>query len=322
MTQMCHKTEDKPIYHVPLVSKCAYMLACARPGGYDFENFGAVRAQEKEHGAVMLLIEKMKRKEDFTALERQISDYILEHRDEMFEMSLAQLAGKLYVSKATVIRYFKKLGFSSYRELCVELAREQNYYEASVNESGKILADGSESIQELAARIQKASARALAVTAQYLDYRTVQEMAGMLSRSTRIILCGFSAGGANTADNLRDKLAKFGKDVTVLDYSSASLVRYSSYDRNTAVLFAVYRDPDGRAARIAKEFFDKGLPVLVLSGPYKSDIDRYAYRVLRTHYTDDSDSSTAAKRVAVEFLGDVLYYAVMNTASTGLSRAA
>ena len=106
---MCQKAQDKPIKHVSLVSECVYMLACSRPGGYDFENFGADRAEGKEHGAEMLLIEKMKHKEDFTALERQISDYILEHRDEMFEMSLAQLAGKLYVSKATVIRYFKKL---------------------------------------------------------------------------------------------------------------------------------------------------------------------------------------------------------------------
>ncbi len=269
----------------------------------------------------MLLIEKMKRKEEFTALERQISDYILEHRDEMYEMTLAQLAGKLYVSKATVIRYFKKLGFSSYRELCVELAREQNYYEASVNENGKILADGSVSIQELAAKIQKASASALAVTAQYLDYLQVQEMAIQLGRCSRIILCGLSAGGANTVETLRNKLAMMGKDVTVLDYNSASLVRYSTYDRNTVVLFAVYRDPGGKAARLAKEFYDKGLPVLLLSGPDKNEIDKYAYRILRTHYNDDSDSSTAAKRVAVEFLGDVLYYAVMNTVSPGLSKA-
>ena len=72
----------------------------------------------------MLLIEKMKHKEDFTALERQISEYILEHRNEIFELSLAEFSKRLYVSKATMIRYFKKLGFASYRELCVELAKE------------------------------------------------------------------------------------------------------------------------------------------------------------------------------------------------------
>ena len=125
----------------------------------------------------MLLIEKMKHKENFTVLERQITDYILEHRDEMYEMTLAELAGKLYVSKATVIRYFKKLGFSSYRELCVELAREQNYYQATLEGEEGILPDGSEPVPQTAQKIQKQTANALAVTSQYMDYTELHEAA-------------------------------------------------------------------------------------------------------------------------------------------------
>ena len=67
----------------------------------------------------MLLSERLKKEADFTALEKQISQYILDHPKEVFNLPLAELASKLYVSKATIIRYYKKLGFDSYRDMCV-----------------------------------------------------------------------------------------------------------------------------------------------------------------------------------------------------------
>jgi DNA-binding MurR/RpiR family transcriptional regulator len=259
----------------------------------------------------MLLIEKMKHKENFTVLERQITDYILEHRDEMHEMSLAELAGRLYVSKATVIRYFKKLGFSSYRELCVELAREQNYYQASLEGEDGILPDGSEPVSRTALRIQKRTANALAVTAQYMDYAELQEAGKVLNRSERIIVAGFESDGMAAADSMYIRLSDLGKDVSHYDQR----IMYPAASGNTAVIFAVYRDQDRVAAKTAKQFHDKGVPVILLCGPFSGEVERYAARIVRTHFNDQSAWVNVARTAALHFLAEILIQTVSGLAS-------
>ncbi|MBQ7991866.1 MAG: MurR/RpiR family transcriptional regulator [Solobacterium sp.] len=262
----------------------------------------------------MLLIEKMKHKENFTVLERQITDYILEHRDEMYEMTLAELAGKLYVSKATVIRYFKKLGFSSYRELCVELAREQNYYQATLEGEEGILPDGSEPVPQTAQRIQKQTANALAVTSQYMDYTELQEAAKVLNRCERIIIAGFGTDGLTAADNMYIRLSEMGKDVSLLDQRIMYPVTSRNSERNTAAVFAVYRDQERGAAKLAKEFYDRGVPVILLCGPFSGEIERYAYRTVRTHFNDHSEGLSVARTAALHFLAEILIHAVFSLA--------
>lgn len=59
--------------------------------------------------------------DDFSLQEKRIADYILHHYDDLISYNSAELAKLVGVSKSTVSRFFKKLGYESYRSVRDEL---------------------------------------------------------------------------------------------------------------------------------------------------------------------------------------------------------
>ena len=71
-----------------------------------------------------MILEKLKRMEDFTHQEQAVARYILDHVEEIQQMSTEELARVSYTSKATVVRLCKKLEVEGYQELKLKLVSE------------------------------------------------------------------------------------------------------------------------------------------------------------------------------------------------------
>ena len=71
-----------------------------------------------------MILEKLKRMEGFTHQEQAVARYILEHVEEIQQMSTEELARVSYTSKATVVRLCKKLDTAGYQELKLKLVSE------------------------------------------------------------------------------------------------------------------------------------------------------------------------------------------------------
>ncbi|WP_072524763.1 MurR/RpiR family transcriptional regulator [Clostridium sp. Marseille-P3244] len=61
---------------------------------------------------------------DLRRSEKLAADYILEHTDQVPELSIDRLAGNAGVSQPTVLRMLKSLGFSGYRDFRYQLVAE------------------------------------------------------------------------------------------------------------------------------------------------------------------------------------------------------
>lgn len=61
---------------------------------------------------------------DLRRSEKQAADYILEHMEQIPELSIDRLAGNAGVSQPTVLRMLKSLGFSGYRDFRYQLVAE------------------------------------------------------------------------------------------------------------------------------------------------------------------------------------------------------
>lgn len=57
-------------------------------------------------------------------VEKKVADYLLDHPDAVVEMSVAALAGECLTSQATIIRFCKKIGFSGFHQLKIEMAKD------------------------------------------------------------------------------------------------------------------------------------------------------------------------------------------------------
>lgn len=73
-----------------------------------------------------MLLEKLKEEANLTNHEKDVARYILEHMDQIPEMSASQLAKASLTSKATVVRLSQKLGLAGYQEFKLKLVEEIN----------------------------------------------------------------------------------------------------------------------------------------------------------------------------------------------------
>ena len=76
----------------------------------------------------MRIIDQIRNRESFTPTENTLAKYLEENSRQVVNMSLEQLANTLYVSKSSIIRFCKKLGFKGHKELCVKLAKEMDTF--------------------------------------------------------------------------------------------------------------------------------------------------------------------------------------------------
>ena len=67
----------------------------------------------------------MKKKESFNETDKAIVSYLLKYPEAASQLSLLELAQKLYVSKSAIFRLSKKLGLSGFSELKFELNRNE-----------------------------------------------------------------------------------------------------------------------------------------------------------------------------------------------------
>ena len=73
-------------------------------------------------------------KNKFSELDNEITKFILEHAEEITDLNITELAEKIHVSKSSVLRLTKKLGFSGYSEFKYFLRQENNDRESLVEE--------------------------------------------------------------------------------------------------------------------------------------------------------------------------------------------
>lgn len=72
----------------------------------------------------MGLIDQLQEQKSFTPAECAIADYLLTHREQVPEMTIAHLAGEAHTSNPAIIRLCRKLGTEGYREFRIRFAQE------------------------------------------------------------------------------------------------------------------------------------------------------------------------------------------------------
>ena len=70
-----------------------------------------------------MIIEQLNRIE-LTNTEKNIKDYLIEHQNEITDLTITKLAANTYSSNASIIRLVRKLGYKGYKEFIVAYIKE------------------------------------------------------------------------------------------------------------------------------------------------------------------------------------------------------
>lgn len=141
--------------------------------------------------------------------EQRIADFVLDHYDDLVSYNSAELARLAGVSKATVSRLFKRLGYEKYKDM-----REE---QRTLRQSGMPVADSRDAVQgnTLLARHYKQEMANLTQWVNGIDAGQFTEVVQALGSSRRVFVIGMR-NAFPVALHLRQQLLQIRSGVQVL----------------------------------------------------------------------------------------------------------
>ncbi len=193
--------------------------------------------------------------------EQRIADFAFDHFDDLISYNSAELARLSGVSKATVSRLFKRLGYERYKDMRDELR--------TLRQSGMPLTDNRDAVQgnTLLARHYKQEMANLTQWVNAIDAGQLGEVVQALSNSKRIFIIGLR-NAYPVALHLRQQLLQARTQVHLLPQPGQTLAEelVDLTPDDLVVVMAFRRRP--RIIRpLLQQLQQSGIPTLALCEP-------------------------------------------------------
>lgn len=198
--------------------------------------------------------------------EQRIADFVFDHFDDLISYNSAELARLSGVSKATVSRLFKRLGYEKYKDMREELR--------TLRQSGMPLTDNRDAVQgnTLLSRHYKQEMANLTQWVNSIDPQQFGEVIQALSQAKRIFIIGMRNSWP-VALHLRQQLLQVRQQVHILPQPGQTLAEelVDITPEDMVVAIAFRRRP--RIIRpLMQQLQSDNIPLLALCEPQAQSI--------------------------------------------------
>ena len=244
-------------------------------------------------------------RENLPDAERQVADYLSKKPEKAGFQSISDIADSTNVSVASVSRLSKKLGYSNYKELRMDLAKEIMPDEniGAIYESIK----PSDSEEQIAEKVFLGNIKSLEDTFKMLDPKCLNAVAEKISSAKRLVFFGIGS----SSHICKDAALRFSLlDIQAESYSDVQEIVIQSLRLNKDDI-AIGLSHSGRsritveAIKMAK---DSGATTIGISNYLKSPLDNYTDIFFCTSFAENQVKVAAlSSRIAQMCLLDALY---------------
>ena len=256
----------------------------------------------------MRISSKIKDRESFTPTENEIIRFIQTNSDQAVNMTLDELAETIYVSKSTIIRFCKKLGYRGHHEMCVELAKELSMFiENDANLDTSMPLTASDNARTAADKIAAIHYRAVTETHQDLDIQRISELAAKIRDCRELYIYAFEEC-VFAAMDFAMKLRRIGFRVQTAMVSGSEQYIASTQPEDTAALLITYTGREAILSQCAQVLAAKHIPIYLVIGPFRSRIRNYADASLEiSYYEAEPKTAPFGSETAMRVVLDMLY---------------
>ena len=233
-----------------------------------------------------------------TKSEMKIIDGILNIQpDEIIYLSISDLASRLKVAEATLVRFCKKLGYNGFQDFKLHLSQETGRIEKPTDNC-------------VAKKIALQMVDAINETSRSVNYEQCLTIADCMIRAGKI--CAFGVGNsAITAMEISNVLARIGVMVTyTADSHLQAMITSNLSDNDLVILISVSGSTKDiiDVADIAKK---NGTKILVITCYDRSPLAKYAdYILLSTRREAAYEGGSVSTIGSISYLINVLYHAI------------
>ena len=237
-------------------------------------------------------------KEIATKTEKKIIEGILDTSpDTIIYLSISDLASKLKVAEATLVRFCKKIGYNGFQDFKLHLSQE----------AGML---GKRAVDCTAKRIALQMVDAINETSRSINYDECLKIADLLINSHKI--CAFGVGNsAITAMEISNVLARIGLMVTYTpDSHLQAMIASNLTDNDTVILISVSGSTKDiiDVAEIARK---NGVNIVVITCYDHSPLAKFADHILLSTRREAAyEGGSVSTIVSISYIINVLYDAI------------
>ncbi|TFJ92490.1 MurR/RpiR family transcriptional regulator [Lentibacillus salicampi] len=233
-------------------------------------------------------------KHSFTKSEKKIYHYIQTNSQEVLYHSLTELSEASGVAEATVLRFFRKLGFKGFQDFKFLYAQEVTVH------------DDDDHDETYADKIKVNMVQAIENSHEIIDYEVLQKCVDAIDAACDVVLFGVGSSGIAALD-MQNRLMRIGKHVSAVTDPHFQFMRASSMNSDTVVI-AVSLTGSTKdivdSVEIAKQ---QEATVIALTNYIKSPLTQYADHVLLSSAKESPlDSGSLVAKVSQLFLIDLV----------------
>ncbi|PLV59067.1 MurR/RpiR family transcriptional regulator [Thermotoga sp. KOL6] len=243
--------------------------------------------------------------EEFTKAEKRIADVVLENPRSIIESSISDLSKRAGVkSEASIVKFYKKLGLSSFQQFKVLLAQsisraplEIVYEDVSDEDDTKVVTE----------KIFKATVRAILDTLDSLDVASVERAVELFKNARRIIFVGFAASAAVAFDAFH-KFTRIGKNCLFSNDEHIVATILATATPDDLLVTISHTGETISIVNFAKKAKSLRIPVVAITGNKKSTLSKYSDVVLVTNTKETKIRTDAmTSRIVQLVILDTIY---------------
>lgn len=239
--------------------------------------------------------------------EQRVARYILENAEKVTSFTVADLAEGSGASDATVVRTCKSLGFTSFQDFKVSMARN---LASPLRTSFSVINPG-DTADMVTEKIFKENINTLQLTYSAISAKKIADAAKILTQARRVLI--FAVGESHAvAIDLQHKLMRL--DMTAIAYTDNMLQLMAAViAREGDVVVAISHCGDSAdVVEAAKRCHAKGARVISLSSAPKSPLGKISDVTLttvsnETQFRINSVSSRIAQFTIIDCLCNIIY---------------
>jgi DNA-binding MurR/RpiR family transcriptional regulator len=233
-------------------------------------------------------------KHTFTKSEIKIYEYIRDNTQQVLYHSLTELSEASGAAEATVLRFFRKLGFKGFQDFKFLLAQET------------LLTAQKDSHETIIKKVRNNMIQAINESSEIICLEDLQAGIDMINQSDDVVVFGIGPSGIAGLD-MQNRLMRIGKHASVVTDPHFQIMRASYMMENTVVIAISHTGSTKDivdAVEIAKGNKAK---VIALTSYVKSPLTRFADLVLLSSAKESPlDSGSLVSKISQLYLIDLL----------------
>ena len=202
-------------------------------------------------------------RDELSANEKKIADFILENSALIRDYSSQNLAASVGVSQSSIVKFAQKLNYRGFTDLKLAI-HESVVISVNGDFTDDLIVGGEERHDSIVAQIYNIKNEALLTTMELNDEQRLLAAVKLLESSQRIQVLG-QGSGSLVADNFASKLIQLGKSVNAEKDSYIQLSNMATLGSGDAVLVISLSGQSAKMIQMVRQAKNAGAAIISLT---------------------------------------------------------